>query len=274
MHLYLKKRISCLALCLSLPYSIAFAPIHLTKNNPRSYKSNLNEKSDPLEVEVVQDDDENISQEELDWLPDREKAQMLQDTYKPAAGSPAEFYGNSSGQTQTFAANQVLDEEDLSQKEKPRKRLTYTDEEEELIETLGGKDPDQPSAKREEGFLGDCTLKEIALDYQCPICYLADVLCGWGVPPPIDPDALLGDMITGEQAFAILEALHTLDMGALNDRYSEYDLATLCVEYDIELLKGFELAMKEGWNLPFGVRTYLRVEQEEFLVESLAKDLW
>jgi len=139
---------------------------------------------------------------------------------------------------------------------------------------LGGKDLDNPSSKREPGFLGDCTLKEVAFDYQIPICYLADVICGWGVQAPIDPDALLGDMVTGEQAFAILEAIHTLDVGALNDRYADYDLITLCNEYDVDVIDGFELAVKEGWNLPFGVRTFLRVEQEDELVRILAKDYY
>ena len=150
----------------------------------------------------------------------------------------------------------------------------YTVEDENLIETLGGKELNNPSSKREPGFLGDCTLKEICLDYQVPICYLADVLCGWGVPAPIDPNVLLGDLVTGEQAFAILEAVHTLDVGALNDRYCDSDLTTLCMEWDIEVIDGFELAVKEGWNLPFGVRTYLRVEQEEHLLQTLAKDYW
>mmetsp|Transcript_21271 Transcript_21271/g.26155 ORF Transcript_21271/g.26155 Transcript_21271/m.26155 type:complete len:173 (-) Transcript_21271:108-626(-) len=171
-----------------------------------------------------------------------------------------------------------MDEDDNSEsqntedKSGKQKRVVYSDEEEELISILGGKDLANPSPKRESGFLGDCTLREISLDYQIPICYLADVLCGWGVPPPIDPSGLLGDMITGEQAFAILEAIHTLDVGSLNDRYAEFDLVTLCSEYDIELTKAFELAMKEGWNLPFGVRTFLRVEQEEHLIETLAED--
>ena len=36
-------------------------------------------------------------------------------------------------------------------------------------------------------------------------------------------------------------------------------------EWDIELKDAFEMSMKEGWSLPFGVRTNLRVEQEEEL---------
>eukprot|EP00553_Chaetoceros_curvisetus_P010233 CAMPEP_0204625310 /NCGR_PEP_ID=MMETSP0717-20131115/11070_1 /ASSEMBLY_ACC=CAM_ASM_000666 /TAXON_ID=230516 /ORGANISM="Chaetoceros curvisetus" /LENGTH=257 /DNA_ID=CAMNT_0051640981 /DNA_START=40 /DNA_END=810 /DNA_ORIENTATION=- len=221
--------------------------------------------------EVVMDDE--YDDEDADWIPDREIAKKAREhRWKPAAADFIKENGGTNANTgsQYTVENElndnINDNPGSSSQTQGGKgtRLTYTDEEEELIEILGGKDMANPSPKREIGFLGDSTLREIAMDFQVPICYLADVLCGWGVPPPIDPNGLLGDMVTGEQAFAILEAIHTLDVGSLNDRYAEYDLATLCNEYDIELTDAFELAMKEGWNLPFGVRTFLHVEQEDF----------
>jgi len=123
---------------------------------------------------------------------------------------------------------------------------------------------------REDGFLGDSTLKEISLDYGVPIPYLADVLAGWGTPVPIDPDMRLGDMVTGEQAFAVLEAIHTLDIAELHERYSEENLMNICDYYDIDLKEAFEFCVEgRGWALPFGVRTFLRVEQEEELLDAL-----
>ncbi len=174
----------------------------------------------------------------------------------------------------------------------------YTAEEEELIASMGGMGPPPPPPPgrpsthefaeagtqsamrksnapmpppqyREEGYLGDSTLKEIAMDYGVPITYLADVLATWGVPIPIDPNGRLGDMVTGEQAFAILEAIHTLDMAELQDRYAEDDLMNLCEYYDLDIKMAFEFCMERGWALPFGVRTFLRVEQEEELLDAL-----
>ncbi|KAL3798562.1 hypothetical protein HJC23_011866 [Cyclotella cryptica] len=127
---------------------------------------------------------------------------------------------------------------------------------------------------REEGYLGDSTLKEISMDYSVPICYLADVVASWGVPVPIDPLGRLGDMVTGEQAFAMLEAIHTLDIAALHDRYSEDNLMNICDYYEIDLKEAFDFAMRRGWALPFGVRTFLRVEQEEELLEALGRDVY
>ena len=128
---------------------------------------------------------------------------------------------------------------------------------------------EQQQQYREEGFLGDSTLKEISLDYSVPIPYLADVLATWGVPVPINIDIRLGDMITGEQAFAILEAIHTLDIAQLHSQYSEDNLLNICDYYDIDIKVAFDFCIGRGWALPFGVRTFLRVEQEEEMLDAL-----
>ncbi|KAL9178954.1 hypothetical protein ACHAXT_011927 [Thalassiosira profunda] len=125
---------------------------------------------------------------------------------------------------------------------------------------------------REEGYLGDSTLREISHDFSVPIPYLADVLASWGAPVPIDPMARLGDMVTGEQAFAVLEAIHTLDVASLHERYSEDNLISICEYYDIDLKEAFEFCVARGWALPFGVRTFLRVEQEEEMLDALGGD--
>ena len=200
---------------------------------------------------------------EEDWIPDAVKAQRKR---KPKTLRPA---------------NEVIKDEPPPPKAGGEKKTetnlienrpsAYTDEEEELIEALGGKYAS--SGRREEGFLGDCTLAEIATDYSVPICYLADVLCMWGVPVPINVHDRLGDLVTGEQAFALVEAVNSLDIGVLQDRYSNMNLLQLCAEFGIDLKDAFEFAMKEGWSLPFGVRTNLRVEQEEELLR-LYSSVW
>ena len=44
---------------------------------------------------------------------------------------------------------------------------------------------------------------------------------------------------------------------------------TICDWYEIDLKEAFQMAMKEGWSLPFGVQTFLRVEQEEEMIRVL-----
>lgn len=208
-----------------------------------------------LEGTGVDFDDEDTDE---DWIPDSVKAQKKRKfkVLRPAS----EVIKDPPKVEETKTTDPI--------KNRPS---PYTEEEEELIEALGGKYA--ASGRREEGFLGDCTLEEIATDYSVPICYLADVLCMWGVPVPINVHDRLGDLATGEQAFALVEAVNSLDIGVLQDRYSNMDFMQLCGEFEIDVKEAFEFAMKEGWSLPFGVRTNLRVEQEEELLR-LYSPVW
>jgi hypothetical protein len=213
--------------------------------------------SDPTPVEVLSQDDDD-DDDEVDWLPDREKARKVREQGRIYAERlpKQEQIPESTKETQEVSGEQG---------ERPS---PYTQDEEEVIAAMGGK-TFHPQRKRESGFLGDSTLQEIVQDYSIPISYLADVLCAWGVPAPIHVHDRLGDLTTGEQAFAILEAVNSLDVAALHDRYSDTNLINLCDYWDIDLQLAFELAMKEGWSLPFGVQTCLRVEQEQELVRVL-----
>lgn len=208
---------------------------------------------DIVDLEVLQDDETSFGDKEEDWIPDAAKAKK-----KPKHLTPA---------------NEVIKPKEPRKKGDPpnsdgERPTAYTEDEEEIIAAMGGR---KKAAKREDGFLGDCTLAEIALDYSVPICYLADVMCMWGVSIPININARLGDMVTGEQAFALVEAVNSLDVGALQDRYGNQNLLQLCDEWEIDLKDSFAFAMKEGWSLPFGVRTVLRVEQEDELLRVFSR---
>jgi hypothetical protein len=211
-----------------------------------------------LSSELVDDDEDG----EVDWMTDREKARILKEESR--------VYVEQEEKESTSEAKQEKSAtEGKKQPDAGKNRASpYTEEEEDVISAMGGRT--RGSRKRESGFLGDSTLEEIATDYSVPICYLADVLCMWGVPVPINFNDRLGDLVTGEQAFAIVEAVNSLDIAALHDRYSNQNLIQICAEWDMDLQAVFEMAMKEGWSLPFGVQTCLRVEQEEELIRVLS----
>ena len=208
-----------------------------------------------LDVLLDEENDLYGDDTEEDWIPDAEKAKGRRKRSDRDLIPANEVLGDS--------ANDSKKPKPSSTKEKPS---PYTEEEEEIIAAMGGKEKSETPAPREMGFLGDSTLREISRDYSVPICYLADVLCMWGVPVPINPTDRLGDLVTGEQAFALVEAVNSLDMGYLNDRYSNQNIMQVCDGWDIDIKDAFEFAMKEGWSLPFGVRTNLRVEQEDELL--------
>jgi hypothetical protein len=194
-----------------------------------------------------------------DWTPDREIAKQRRLDRRIYAEKVIQ-------ETAAVDADTLTSNNDSSRQQKQSRPSAYTDEEEAVIASMGGK---TKSARREQGYLGDSTLQEIARDYSVPICYICDCLCLWGVPVPIDVHARLGDLVTGEQAFALLEAVNSLDVGILHDRYYHQNIVNLCAEWDIPIQDAFAMCMKEGWSLPFGVRTVLRVEQAEELTRVL-----
>lgn len=206
--------------------------------------------------EVVEDDEGDDAAE---WLPDSEKARKRKEAQR--------MYVEQQQKPSTEKPPAADGESDADSASPTNRASAYTEEEEDVITAMGGK---ISGSKREAGFLGDSTLEEISTDYSVPICYIADVLCMWGVAVPINVRDRLGDLATGEQAFALLEAVNSLDIGALNDRYSNQNLLQVCSEWGMELQDAFEMAMKEGWSLPFGVQTCLRVEQEEELLRVLS----
>eukprot|EP00566_Odontella_aurita_P018365 CAMPEP_0113575618 /NCGR_PEP_ID=MMETSP0015_2-20120614/27800_1 /TAXON_ID=2838 /ORGANISM="Odontella" /LENGTH=326 /DNA_ID=CAMNT_0000478881 /DNA_START=68 /DNA_END=1044 /DNA_ORIENTATION=+ /assembly_acc=CAM_ASM_000160 len=239
----------------------------------------------PSSPDVVPDDydlTDSYGDSDDDWTPDRDKIRDARERWSRRAEAdvppPRDGRASSTARARAQAhepivddTSEIMDDSDdyfaapgmggggggaASGKQHAKKaKSSFTEEEEEIIEAMGGRSVENPSAKRESGFLGDSTLREIASDFQIPVCYLADVLCMWDVPVPIDVDVRLGDMVTGEMAFALVEAVHSLDAGELYDRYSNFDLMGLSFEYDIDLKDAFDFCVKEGWNLPFGVRT-------------------
>jgi hypothetical protein len=216
-----------------------------------------------LSAELLSEDpDDGLNTSEADWLPDMVKAKQQR--------GQAKMYAEKVIQTEaTTTTTQQQQQQKKSHQDGKHRPSAYTDEEEEVIAAMGGK---APQGRREQGFLGDSTLQEIATDYSVPILYLADVLTMWGVPIPINVNNRLGDLVTGEQAFALVEAVNTLDVSSLHDRYSNTNLQQLCYEWDIDLQAAFQMAMKEGWSLPFGVQTCLRVEQEDELLRVLGNE--
>lgn len=235
-----------------------FLPLFVeTKDDTDAIQSNLHFRKDKTndwhKNLVVQNDSDYLYEGDSveDWIPDSKKSRRYDGDLIPAK----DVLGNKKN-------------DDPDQKKSLRAPSSpYLDEEEEVITAMGGntKMSDKVS-RREIGFIGDSTLREISADYSVPICYLADVLVQWGVDVPINIHDRLGDLVVGDQAFALVEAVNTLDVGYLNDRYSNQSLAQVCDEWEIDLKDGLEFAIKEGWSLPFGVRTSLRVEQEDELL--------
>ncbi|GMH81863.1 hypothetical protein TrST_g8354 [Triparma strigata] len=116
------------------------------------------------------------------------------------------------------------------------------------------------------------TLSEISLDYSFPLSYLADVVVRFGATPPISPDSILGELIDAEKCFAVLEALGSLDGSEVEEEYEDYDVVGLAESWGREVGELFEVCVREGVGLPFGVRTFIRREEAEIVKEVLSAE--
>jgi len=152
--------------------------------------------------EVIANEGLDREVEDEEWLPDKEKARRKREQarqYQSAVSTGDRDIDAKRQQESIGNANDAAsgaDTDTYPSGERGKKSSAYTEEEEEIIRSMGG--TRKKASKREQGYLGDSTLQEIAADYQVPVCYLADVLCMWGVPIPINTSDRLGDLVTGE----------------------------------------------------------------------------
>jgi hypothetical protein len=115
------------------------------------------------------------------------------------------------------------------------------------FESLG---PDKSSMARQ-------TLREISESYLFSLSFLGDYVVQLGVRPPIDVDAKVGDMMTSEQAFSLLEALTSLDPYESNIEYDSLAADELAQELGLSVEKFCYICEAEKLNLPYGMDTVL-----------------
>jgi hypothetical protein len=130
----------------------------------------------------------------------------------------------------------------------------------------------QLCTQQEEGGLGDETLENIAADYNFPIEFIYDVLCQWGVSPPIKADDKLGSLVNGEQAFAVVEALTSVDSAILHEWYMGETLEGLAEELEVPLSEVFAIAGRNRFSLPMGAETHITNADYRVLLRELGMD--
>lgn len=112
-------------------------------------------------------------------------------------------------------------------------------------------------------------MEQVAKGYQVPIHWLGDALCNFGAPPPIRWGARIADLVDGEAAFQLLEAIWGWDHTLIFDMYSWESISELAYNHDLEVGDVLRVCDEENFVLPFGARTRLRVEHHARLMRRL-----
>ena len=116
---------------------------------------------------------------------------------------------------------------------------------------------------------GDLTVGQVAVDYRFPVAYVADVITGFGVQPPISDEAVIKDLLDADQAFALLEAVTSLDASEVDDAYVSFGLDGCARRLEADLAEVFALCVDNNFALPHGVETRLRRDQFDTIARTL-----
>ena len=116
---------------------------------------------------------------------------------------------------------------------------------------------------------GDLTVEQVAVDYRFPVAYVADVITGFGVQPPISDEAVIKDLLDADQAFALLEAVTSLDASEVDDAYVSFGLDGCARRLEADLAEVFALCVDNNFALPHGVETRLRRDQFDTIARTL-----
>ncbi len=116
---------------------------------------------------------------------------------------------------------------------------------------------------------GDLTVEQVAVDYRFPVAYVADVITGFGVQPPISDGAVIRDLLDADQAFALLEAVTSLDASEVDDAYVSFGLDGCARRLEADLAEVFALCVDNNFALPHGVETRLRRDQFDTIARTL-----
>ena len=116
------------------------------------------------------------------------------------------------------------------------------------------------------------TLREISESYLFSLSFLGDYVVQLGVRPPVDVDAKVGDFLTSEQAFSLLEALTSLDPYESNIEYDSLAARELAKELGMSTEDFCFICDAERLNLPYGMDTVLHQSVVEKIREVVEYD--
>jgi len=116
------------------------------------------------------------------------------------------------------------------------------------------------------------TLREISESYEFSLPFLGDYAVQLGCPPPIDVDAVIGSYMTGQQTYALLVAVTSLDPLESNIEYDSLTVQDLAEELGLSKKQLLKICKNEDVNLPFGMETVLHESVVAKIKEVLTYD--
>ena len=131
---------------------------------------------------------------------------------------------------------------------------------------------DTYDAFKEDYGVAGSTLREVSIDYNFPLEFLISSACDLGVTPPVNCDKKLCEMLNGDQIFAVVEALTTLDPAEARDRFVDKCLEEIADEFHVSVARIFEICGELNLNIAMGIRTHLSVQEYNAIADELEQE--
>lgn len=123
----------------------------------------------------------------------------------------------------------------------------------------------------EEEWIGagilDCSVADVAIDYNIPVEMVSDIMLVYGVKLPIRPYDEIRERLTTEEIERMLELITSFDAMDLSDRYSDHTIADLAEDYDVEVDAILHACELEGVFLVSGQDTRLQLSREDRILD-------
>lgn len=117
----------------------------------------------------------------------------------------------------------------------------------------------------------DCSIGDVADDYNVPVEFVMDAMISYGVPTPLAASQSVRDSMTTEEVTQLLKLITTFDSVDLSDRYSDRTIAELSEDYDIPAEDILLVCEKEGLYVHAESDTRLSVVREDRVMNILIK---
>lgn len=123
----------------------------------------------------------------------------------------------------------------------------------------------------EEDWVGagilDCSVADVAVDYNIPLEMVSDIMVVYGVRLPIKRHDDIRERMTSEEIERMLELITSFDAMDLSDRYSDHTINDLAEDYDVDVDSILYACEMEGVFLISGKDTRLQLSREDRILD-------
>jgi hypothetical protein len=113
--------------------------------------------------------------------------------------------------------------------------------------------------KNNEMTLAQMTVEDLSITYGFSIQYLGDYISSIGGPATINSRSKLGDILTGNQVYEVLQALHGLDPSEVNEGYMNLNMESIAQQYQKSYQELSDICKELEIPLPFGSQTVIHL---------------